>query len=645
MKINRLSFDRFFEIAIRVLFVILVIGIPLAFTSYTRSVFEVNKLMVLRYVTLGVCGLWFFRAWLHRAFSVTDDSRPAYRFLGFTWTKIGLEKWFLLWVLFNILSTVFSQNVRVSVIGAYDRWEGLLTALNYVLLLLMTAKLVSSRKTMLWVLGAALVATGASAVYGVFQSLDLDFMRWSVDPAQRVFACINNPVHFCAYVAMMVPVGLSLLMFLSSREEPSPKWMPKLKILILVTTGLIFYTQFLSFSRATWIGFIGAMPLYYLLVTHTLDKRSMARFTADFFITALMLAAFYTSYVFQLHQKGIGIAVIIFSLIGGYLAYIWREMHQISAEPNALSLRGLGAFFGLILLVFFTFIAPSLLSLGGILDSLIHLGLLGVFLLLAWRLRGAKRQFLGRLSLVLVFALLQFIGLSFTMVASYAALTVAVYLLVLRENPTLNTEKQFWLGAFVVIFGSLVLIPGLPILLSGIFPSEDQAGLAAINTAQFKMTTYSVDAIKGSARTSMWKSSVPWIRDHWAIGSGLDTIKYMYPDYRRSEYGILEGGHNFTPDRLHNEYLNNLATRGVLASLIYYVGIILGWYFIVVRAYFRFDDNPYRYLIAGCVAGATVYLGQVLFNFGVVATMVLFYLLMGLGWAIVLHPEFLKEKS
>ena len=182
MKINRLSFDRFFDIAIRVLFIILVIGIPLAFTSYTRSVFEVNKLMVLRYVTLGVCGIWFFRSWLYRIFSVEGDARPAYHFFGFKWTKTGLDIWFLIWILFNIASTVFSQNVRVSVIGAYDRWEGLMTALNYVILLLMTAKLVMSRRTMLWILGAALVATGASAVYGVLQSLGMDFMRWSVDP-------------------------------------------------------------------------------------------------------------------------------------------------------------------------------------------------------------------------------------------------------------------------------------------------------------------------------------------------------------------------------------------------------------------------------------------------------------------------------
>ncbi len=644
MKINRVSFDRFFDMAIRVLFVILVIGIPLAFTSYTRSVFEVNKLMVLRYVTLGVCGLWFFRSWLYRLFSVEDDTRPAYRFFGFKWTKTGLDVWFLIWVLFNIASTIFSQNVKVSVIGAYDRWEGLMTALNYVILLLMTAKLVMSRKTMLWILGTALFATGLSSIYGVLQSLDMDFMRWSVDPAQRVFACINNPVHFCAYVAMMVPIGVSLLMFLSSREGLVPKWMPALKIFIMVITGLIFYTQFLSFSRATWIGFVGAMPLYYLLVSHTLDKRSSFRFSCDFFATAIAMAAFYTSYVFQLHQKGPMVAIPLFVLIAGYLIYSWREAHQLFSESNSLSLPGIFSFFGLVALVFFSFIAPPLWD-SGWMNALTYACLWGCFLFLALRLQGAKRRFLGRLVLILVFALLQFIGMSFVMVMSYTVLAVSVYLLVLRENPSLNKEKRFWLGAFIVVFGSLVLIPTLPMLFSDVLKSEDAGSLAAINNAQHKMTTYSVDAIQGSARTSMWKSSFPWIKDYWLIGSGLDTIKYMYPDYRRSEYGILEGGHNFTPDRLHNEYLNNFATRGILASLVYYFGIILGWYLIVVRGYFQFGDNPYRYLLAGCVAGATIYLGQVLFNFGVVATMVLFYVLMGLGWAMVLQPDFLKEKS
>lgn len=638
MKIKHSSFNRFFELSIRVLFVILVIGVPLAFTSYTRSVFEVNKLMVLRYVTLGVCGLWFFRSWLHRLFLPKDDAQETHRFLGFTWVKTGLDKWFLAWVIFNILSTIFSQNVRISVIGAYDRWEGIMTALNYVILVLMTAKLVASRQTMLWILGAALAATGVSAIYGVFQSLEMDFMRWSVDPAQRVFACINNPVHFCAYVAMMVPVGVGLLMFLSSQKTNKP-WVPYIKCLLLVITGLIFYTQFLSFSRATWIGFIGAMPLFYFFVTHVMDNRSVKTFSRDFFLTAIALAAFYTSYVFQFHQKGLITAVPIFTVVFGYLIYLWDVMHRSESESGAFSVKKTGLFLGLLGFLFVTFLWRPVFFEWEWLTVFVYVGLWSFLIFLSLRLRGASSLFLGRLVLILCFALLQFIGQSFLVAFSYFVLSAAAYLLVFRNNTNLNKEKRMWLTSFLVIFGSVVFLSAFPIMMANLL-KVDTAGLTAVENAQQKMTTYSSDAMKGSARTSMWKSAIPWTKDYWLLGSGLDTIKYMYPDYRRSEYGILEGGHNFTPDRLHNEYLNNFATRGIPATLLYYFGIVLGWYIIVVKGYYRFSKNPYRYLLAGCVAGVTIYLGQVMFNFGVVATLVLFYLLMGLGWAFVLHPAF-----
>ncbi|NDC82910.1 hypothetical protein EB093_04510 [bacterium] len=158
-----------------------------------------------------------------------------------------------------------------------------------------------------------------------------------------------------------------------------------------------------------------------------------------------------------------------------------------------------------------------------------------------------------------------------------------------------------------------------------------------------KLEAYKHDALKGSARVSMWKSSVGWIKQYWLLGSGLDTIKFMYPDFRRSDYGILEGGHNFTPDRLHNEYLNNLATRGIIGSAIYYFGIILGWYLIVLRGMVKLNKSPMKFFSLAFMTGATVYLGQVLFNFGVVATMVLFYSFVGVSWAISVHDDYLNE--
>ena len=115
------------------------------------------------------------------------------------------------------------------------------------------------------------------------------------------------------------------------------------------------------------------------------------------------------------------------------------------------------------------------------------------------------------------------------------------------------------------------------------------------------------------------------------MGTGLDTVKYMYPIYRRPEYGKLEGGHNYTPDRLHNEYLNTLTTKGIFGFIAYYIIFIGGSGILLLKGIHKHSNSPNQYLILGTLGGAFIYLGQVLFNFGVVATLALFFILISIS--------------
>ncbi|NBV41870.1 O-antigen ligase domain-containing protein, partial [bacterium] len=260
-----------------------------------------------------------------------------------------------------------------------------------------------------------------------------------------------------------------------------------------------------------------------------------------------------------------------------------------------------------------------------------------------WVSKDEDREFLARLTTLVIFATLQFVGTSWTAIILFGVLSTIFYLTTLRGNRLVEREIKMWLLGVVLLFGAVIVTPALPGLFKATFePDSDIKSLQVVDNVQGKLASYKKDAIEGSARVSMWQSSVPWIKQYWLIGSGLDTIKYMYPVFRRSDYGILEGGHNFTPDRLHNEYLNNLATRGVIATVVYYFGIILGWYLITLKGLVKLDRSPYRYILLAFMVGTTVYLGQVLFNFGVVATLVLFYLCIGIGWAISVHSDFEK---
>ncbi len=623
--------QRKFDWIFLILLLIIVIGTPLVFTSLTRSVFEINKLLLLRLTTITALIAWLFN-YLQRRDNGQDNAKEdSYTILGFRWKKVGLEIPILIWLATNLLSTIFSQNIRLSLVGAYDRWEGIFTVINYGILIYLFAKLVKHKWQLFWILGAILASTGLSSIYGICQSLGMDFMKWSVDPTQRVFACINNPVHFCAYVAMVVPLGFGLILYLTkikseSKFKPNYTW---LKWVLFIVTGLIYYNQFLSYSRATWMGFIAALTFFYFMLNDLYDLSSKQRLIIDFTLTAVALGAFYIWTIFHYTEKSLLIGAVISVILCGYLAYqIWRS--ELSIPHAAISI-------GFSLLLYFNFLFSLPTDIWW-LKGIYHLVLSAALCLMVLRLPSSTHNLVSKLILILIFTKLQFCAISWTSILLFSVAIGLFILLTYRDKIMADTEYRFWQYSFLILFGAIVIIPSLPTHFGNLLKSQDK-GTTVLDTVVQKVNSYENVAIEGTARTSMWKSSLPWIKDYPILGSGLDTIKYIYPKYRLPDYGILEGGHNFTPDRLHNEYLNTLASKGIIGFLAYYVGVIGLWFGLILSAYYRLKNHPNRFLLAGVMAGTMIYLGQVLFNFGVVATLVLFYILMGLGIAIAKFDE------
>jgi len=159
----------------------------------------------------------------------------------------------------------------------------------------------------------------------------------------------------------------------------------------------------------------------------------------------------------------------------------------------------------------------------------------------------------------------------------------------------------------------------------------------------FRTQTYATAFSEGTARTSMWKSGLVWWLDgprNFIIGTGPGTIKEFYPVYRRTDYGRLEGGQNYTPDQLHNDYINMLATRGLLGFLTYFGWLLPLGMLMMLNKLRNEGFQPGNYLLIGLFAGLFVYLGQTMFNFGVVATRIIFYEYFCLGLVMVLHDPF-----
>lgn len=113
----------------------------------------------------------------------------------------------------------------------------------------------------------------------------------------------------------------------------------------------------------------------------------------------------------------------------------------------------------------------------------------------------------------------------------------------------------------------------------------------------------------GNGRINIWINLLPKVKNYWLIGSGLDTIAYIYP---HKGGGLV--------DKAHNVYLQNLITNG-LPALIIYCSLLL----IVFIKGFKLKNNDVAlYMLF------IVYSIQAFVNISVIDVAPYFYLFFGL---------------
>ncbi|MBU0580829.1 MAG: hypothetical protein KKA19_06600 [Candidatus Margulisbacteria bacterium] len=595
-------------------------GLPIIFTSITRSVFEVTKLLVMRLGLIAIITAWLSKLIIEQRKSllfneeITLPDQKIFNFSGLKWIQTGIEWPLLAWIISNILSTFITPAWPITIIGAYDRWEGIYLVMNYILLLWIFTKFSQKRQFFYWMFGSLLITACLSSIYGIFQSRGIDFMRWSVDPTARVFASINNPVHFSAYVIMLVPLTYGWILFLLSTKAKEFSFRSTLKeifillknslnnkkipqisdpelrknlgiIIAFISMIIILYTgNVLSYGRATWVGFIISTSYVFYLITRLNNTKNFTTLLLDFLSFTMLLAFFILIFIFKAYLLSKTLNILIFS--GITIAIIFNFL--LTKDIKNLLLRLTIIFYG-VQLPFSTVGIVSIL----------------------WIL----------LCLVI-----------------YAKLTP-------QYIPQKNIQKyQLYL---LITFFLTVCIPSLPTIyqaetykFSNWFGAKFKTQVVentASTTAIFQTERFSSQLLGGAARLSMWKSGLVWVNTYPIFGTGPGTIKEMYPVFRRSDYGRLEGGQNFTPDKLHNEYINVMATNGYTGFIIYFLWLIPAFFWIVISTISKNRNAPSSYLIIGLLGGCFVYWGQTLFNFGVVATKGLFYILMGLTLAITIH--------
>jgi len=204
----------------------LVFFVPLVFTPWNFELFEFNKMVLIYFFTLIIGTTWIIKMILGR--------------------KIIFKKTFwdiplILFLISQIISTIFSIDPHTSIFGYYSRFNGgLLSIICYLILywsLVANLNTTQARKLIkLSLAGGVLVS-----LYGIAQHFGIDKDYWVQDVQKRIFSTLGQPNWLAAYLNVLIFLSLSLI---TSHQS-------------LIPVFSIFYTTLLfTKSRSGFLGFV-----------------------------------------------------------------------------------------------------------------------------------------------------------------------------------------------------------------------------------------------------------------------------------------------------------------------------------------------------------------------------------------------------
>ncbi|HZZ98461.1 MAG TPA: tetratricopeptide repeat protein [Candidatus Saccharimonadia bacterium] len=237
------------------LFHALVILVPLFFSSKTDELFEFNKIILTYLIAALILGAWVSRMILEKKwiFKRTPFDLPVVLFL-----------------VSQVIATIFSMHMRTSWFGYYSRFNGgLLSILTYVMLFYAFVSNIK-RTELKSFLNSMLYGAFATALYAIPEHFGHSFSCsvfghgfnddcWIQDVRARVFGTFGQPNWLSAYMIMMIPVGIAFVL---------ENWKRPLQaVLYSVFVASFFMTALFTGSRSGLFGLILGLILFAVLYT------------------------------------------------------------------------------------------------------------------------------------------------------------------------------------------------------------------------------------------------------------------------------------------------------------------------------------------------------------------------------------------
>ncbi len=128
----------------------------------------------------------------------------------------------------------------------------------------------------------------------------------------------------------------------------------------------------------------------------------------------------------------------------------------------------------------------------------------------------------------------------------------------------------------------------------------------------------------GRIRLIVWSGAFEGFKNSPLLGTGLETFAYSYYQNRPAEHNLTSEW-TLLYNKAHNEFVNYLATTGIIGFASYLFFIIT--FFLIVLTYLYRNTSTWRKIfVISALAGFSGYLAQNVFGFSVVAIALLFFL-------------------
>ncbi|MCR4428146.1 MAG: O-antigen ligase family protein [Caldiserica bacterium] len=192
---------------------------------------------------------------------------------------------------------------------------------------------------------------------------------------------------------------------------------------------------------------------------------------------------------------------------------------------------------------------------------------------------------------------------------SYVGLAISLPVLLFFISKKAYRENRNWLIAFGAAF---VLV-----LVYLVWKTDLIASILRVATVK--------------SRFYIWLGGISIFFAYPFLGVGPDVLRIASPPFKDLRYSLIEPMNN--PDRMHNQYLDELIMRGAIGFLVY-MWMLVSFFVTSFKTWKSSLDSYWKAMIAGIAVGVLAYLGQNIVAFGVIPTILYFWMLMALNTAL-----------